>query len=121
MDGFSRPTPTAAAGDEIVILARSGAPGNLQLFNEVTPVGQRLPLVPPLGTVFKAWAPDDEIDRWFALMQRTTTDDEIESYRAGLLTARRPRFRNPVGPDAWFFWAASRALPPRLRPWIEPT
>lgn len=80
---------TAEAADEMVILARSGMPANLQGLNDLTPVGQRLPLVPPLGTVFKAWGPDDEIERWLALMQRTASDDEIERYRAGLAAARR--------------------------------
>lgn len=80
---------TAEVADQMVILARSGMPASLQGLNDVTPVGQRLPLVPPLGTVFKAWASDDEIARWLTLMKRTASDDETERYRAGLAAARR--------------------------------
>lgn len=79
---------TAALGDEIVTLARSGMAGDLRALNDLLPVGQRLPLVPPLGTVFEAWAPPEEIDRWLALVGRTATDDETERYRAGLTAAR---------------------------------
>lgn len=78
---------TTALGDEMVIVARSGVPG-LRTIDELVQVGRRLPLVPPLGTVFKAWAPDAEIERWLALMGRTASDEELERYRAGLLAAR---------------------------------
>lgn len=80
---------TTAIGDEMLIVARTAVPGDLQSLDALVPVGQRLPLVPPLGTVFKAWAGDEEIDRWLALMGRTATDDEMERYRAGLVAARR--------------------------------
>jgi NAD(P)-dependent dehydrogenase (short-subunit alcohol dehydrogenase family) len=40
---------------------------------------------------------------------------EVADKVARLLDARRPRFRNPVGPDAWAFWAVSRTVPPRMR------
>ncbi len=79
---------TAAVGDQIVIVARSGLPGNLRSLNEMVQVGQRLPLVPPLGTVFKAWASEDEIDRWLTLMERNASSEELERYRAGLVAAR---------------------------------
>jgi NAD(P)-dependent dehydrogenase (short-subunit alcohol dehydrogenase family) len=42
---------------------------------------------------------------------------EVADRVARLLDARRPRFRNPVGPDAWVSWALSRTVPPRLRRW----
>jgi NAD(P)-dependent dehydrogenase (short-subunit alcohol dehydrogenase family) len=40
---------------------------------------------------------------------------EVADKVARLLGAKRPRFRNPVGPDAWMFWAVSRTIPPRVR------
>lgn len=40
---------------------------------------------------------------------------EVADKVARLLSARRSRFRNPVGPDAWVFWALSRTIPPRVR------
>lgn len=80
---------TAAVGDEMVIVARSGVPGRLEAINELVQVGRRLPLVPPLGTVFKAWESDDEIERWLALVEQTTSEDQRLRYRAGLAAARR--------------------------------
>lgn len=80
---------TAAVGDEIVILARSGVPRRLAALTDLVQVGQRLPLVPPLGTVFKAWASDEEVERWLALMGRSASPEEIDRYRAGLVAARR--------------------------------
>ncbi|HLF99803.1 MAG TPA: helix-turn-helix domain-containing protein [Acidimicrobiia bacterium] len=80
---------TAEVGDDMVILARSGVPGRLRTLDDLVQIGRRLPLVPPLGTVFRAWAGDDEIERWLALLERTAGDDEIERYRQGLHAARR--------------------------------
>jgi len=78
---------TRALGDEIVIVARSGVPRSPGL-NGLVQVGQRLPLVPPLGTVFKAWATPEEIERWLALVGRDATADEVARYRDGLAAAR---------------------------------
>jgi DNA-binding IclR family transcriptional regulator len=72
---------TAAVGEEMVILARSGMPRGVEA--SVQP-GQRLPLVPPLGSVFMAWAELDEIDRW---LQRAP-DEDIGRYHLALLAAR---------------------------------
>jgi DNA-binding IclR family transcriptional regulator len=48
---------TAAAGGDIVFLARAGEPSPR---SAAVLVGQRLPLLPPLGSVFLAWGdPDD--------------------------------------------------------------
>ncbi len=52
---------SAAIGDEIVILARTGAPRPFEI--TVLP-GQRLPLLPPIGAVFVAWRPPKEIETW---------------------------------------------------------
>ncbi len=52
---------SAAIHDEIVILARAGT---LRPFRVYVEPGQRLPLAPPLGTVFVAWSDADAIDRW---------------------------------------------------------
>ena len=50
-----------AMGDEIVILDRAG---HRRPFGVDVAVGHRVPLVPPLGTVFVAWSPPEEIDEW---------------------------------------------------------
>lgn len=52
---------SAAVGNEIVILARTGAPRPFEI--AVLP-GQRLPLLPPIGAVFVAWRGAQEIQAW---------------------------------------------------------
>jgi DNA-binding IclR family transcriptional regulator len=54
---------SAVIHDEIVILARSGTPRPFGVY--VLP-GQRLPLVPPVGTVFVAWAGDEGVEAYLA-------------------------------------------------------
>jgi DNA-binding IclR family transcriptional regulator len=72
---------TTAVADEMLIVSRAGPPRAL---NSVQP-GQRLPLTPPLGSVFMAWAAEDEIERW---LSRAPAED-AEQYRAGLEWVRR--------------------------------
>lgn len=54
---------TALAGDDIVFLARAGAH---RARGMAVHVGQRVPLVPPLGAVFMAWADDAIVRAWRA-------------------------------------------------------
>lgn len=77
---------TTAMGDEIVVLAREGA---AEPFRVTLDVGQRLPLVPPIGTVFVAWLPPTEIDRWLRRAGRDVTDDRLDRYRAAVDAVRR--------------------------------
>jgi DNA-binding IclR family transcriptional regulator len=70
---------SAVVGSEILILAKSGAPVPLTVS---AVVGQRVPLVPPLATVFFAWAPDLAIAQAFG--EVTLTD----KYRLALRAAR---------------------------------
>jgi DNA-binding IclR family transcriptional regulator len=53
---------TAVVGSEILVLARTGAPAPMA--TSVAP-GQRVPLLPPLATVFFAWSDEDEIAEAF--------------------------------------------------------
>ncbi|MGX6604991.1 flavin reductase [Micromonosporaceae bacterium Da 78-11] len=53
---------SSAVGGEIVLLAAAGTPAEGRPFSRV---GQRLPLVPPLGTVLVAWSPP-ATDAWLA-------------------------------------------------------
>ncbi|HLF39913.1 MAG TPA: helix-turn-helix domain-containing protein [Acidimicrobiia bacterium] len=99
---------TTAVADEMVIVARSGVPSRVATVDELVQVGRRLPLVPPLGTVFKAWAGDDEIERWLAMTGGTVTPDELERSRAGLAAARRRGY--VVGLEADPRAALGRAL-----------
>jgi DNA-binding IclR family transcriptional regulator len=71
-------------GDDIVILATEGvAPAHARDVR----IGQRLPLVPPLGAVFMAWADADAVEHWLA---RGASSDDRDHHRA-LLGAIRAR------------------------------
>src|SRR5438477_12100472 len=50
---------STVVGQEIVILSRSGAP---LPFGTSVSLGQRLPLVPPIGSIFMPWASPEDID-----------------------------------------------------------
>lgn len=86
---------TAIAG-EIVILASAGTSRPLGI--NVQP-GLRLPLVPPLGTVFVAWSGSREIDRWLNRLGPTASDDDLERYRRALDVVRQRGFSVGLGGD----------------------
>ena len=72
-------------------------------------IGQRLPLVPPLGTVFLAWSGPDEIDRWLRHLGPGAADEQLARYRQAVAAVRRRGYS--IGLDA------SRApVPPGPRP-----
>lgn len=85
---------STAIGDEIVILARSGNPRPLGI--DVRP-GQRLPLVPPLGTVFVAWADDREIETWLAKLGPGATEQDRAAAREALRIVRERRYSAALG------------------------
>lgn len=76
---------SAATADEIIFLARAGEP---------TPhgpdlrEGERVPLVPPLGAVFLAWAGEDEVGRWL-LRDPGGPHDRSARHRASLELVRQ--------------------------------
>ena len=86
---------TAIAG-EIVILASAGTSRPLGI--NVQP-GLRLPLVPPLGTVFVAWSGSREIDRWLNRLGPTASDEDLERYRRALDVVRQRGFSVGLGGD----------------------
>jgi DNA-binding IclR family transcriptional regulator len=86
---------TAIAG-EIVILASSGVPRPLGI--NVQP-GLRLPLVPPLGTVFVAWSGAREIDAWLNRLGPDASDDDLDRYRQALEVVRQRGFSVGLGGD----------------------
>jgi flavin reductase (DIM6/NTAB) family NADH-FMN oxidoreductase RutF/DNA-binding IclR family transcriptional regulator len=79
----------AQLGDEVVIVAVAGASGGR---DDGTLVGQRLPFVPPSGSVFAAWSSPAEIGDWLALGRRVPgddgTDDVVARWRRGLQNVR---------------------------------
>jgi DNA-binding IclR family transcriptional regulator len=77
---------SAAIGEEIVFLAASGDPQPLGVHIQI---GARLPLVPPLGTVFVAWSSLAEIDEWLRRLGPNASESELQSYRDAVETVRR--------------------------------
>ena len=79
----------AQLGDEVVIVAVAGASGG---HDDGTLVGQRLPFVPPSGSVFAAWSRAAAIDDWLALGRRVPgddgNDDVVARWRCGLQNVR---------------------------------
>ena len=75
---------SAVVGSEIVILAKNGVPAPL---SATAAIGQRIPLVPPLATVFFAWSQDTAIEGAFSPWTASpsgTASKMTESYRRGL-------------------------------------
>jgi NAD(P)-dependent dehydrogenase (short-subunit alcohol dehydrogenase family) len=65
----------------------------------------------PYGAVVDRLQP-----RLMQIVQRFGRDPRVVAVRiADLLEASRPRFRNPVGADAWALWAAGRLVPAGAR------
>jgi DNA-binding IclR family transcriptional regulator len=85
---------SAAIADEIVILARAGTPRPLGI--NVEP-GQRLPLAPPLGTVFVAWSGPEAIDRWLSHVGPEQSQEDLERYREALATVRERGYSVALG------------------------
>jgi len=71
---------------EIVLLGTAGRPGPMWL---AFTVGQRVPLAPPLGTVFLAWADTAAVDRWLEQLGSNATDAQRSRLRAALSAVRR--------------------------------
>lgn len=88
---------SATMGDEIVILAHSGDLGPLA---PSVQVGHRLPLTPPLGTVFMAWSDPDAIGAWLRRLGPGATDAEVERYRAAVATVRTRGYSLALEADA---------------------
>jgi DNA-binding IclR family transcriptional regulator len=71
---------SAVVGSEIVILAKSGVPAPL---SSTAAIGQRIPLVPPLATVFFAWSQEATVETAFSPWTKGPSR-LTESYRRGL-------------------------------------
>jgi DNA-binding IclR family transcriptional regulator len=54
---------TARTVDEIIFVARAGEPAP---YGPAMREGERVPLVPPFGAVFMAWAPAPDVETWLA-------------------------------------------------------
>jgi DNA-binding IclR family transcriptional regulator len=72
---------SAVVGNEILVMSLEGRPSHQ---NAQMALGQRIPLSPPLGEVFLAWAPSASVDRW---LSRVGNEDGAPEARAHLRNA----------------------------------
>ena len=88
---------SSAMGEEIVFLAVAG---EVIPFGPHVRVGQRVPLAPPIGTVFMAWSLPDEVDTWLhRTVGRPLSADELDRYRNGVRAVRRRGYSVGLEPD----------------------
>lgn len=83
------------AGDEIVLLAGAGIRAHIG--HPPTRVGQRIPLVPPLGAIYLAWQPEARIRRW--LDTAPMTEPRRDEFRMALERVRRRGWSVGLGND----------------------
>lgn len=76
----------AVVAGEIVMLACAGQP---RPFGTSVSAGQRMPLAPPLGTVYMAWAGPDEIDAWLRRLGPDATAAQRARFEAVLNAVRQ--------------------------------
>jgi DNA-binding IclR family transcriptional regulator len=77
---------SVVVGEDIVIVATEGRP---RLEAADVRVGQRLPLVPPIGQVFLAWSPESHIEAWLSRLGRHGGNGWTAHLRRSLGTVRR--------------------------------
>jgi DNA-binding IclR family transcriptional regulator len=87
-----------STAEEMVILAHAGIP---RVSGFAGQAGQRLPLVPPMGTAQMAWATDDEVNAWFGRLGQPITDDLQQHYRDALSEVRRRGYAVGYSVDAY--------------------
>jgi flavin reductase (DIM6/NTAB) family NADH-FMN oxidoreductase RutF/DNA-binding IclR family transcriptional regulator len=66
-------------GDEIIIVASDGH--SRDAVDTTTLVGQRLPYLPPSGSVFAAWAPEPETRQWLRHAPQATWEQHLAALR----------------------------------------
>ena len=72
--------------DEIVTI---GSAGQAYGLGPTDRIGQRMPFVPPLCSVFVAWAGDDAVERWLANLDPQMPAEDAQRYREMVATVRR--------------------------------
>ncbi|MCU1458802.1 MAG: transcriptional regulator, IclR family [Actinomycetia bacterium] len=75
----------APLGDELVMVARVGGS---HAGRTLSRVGDRLPLIPPLGTMYVAWAGDDVVAAWLSRGDASEPPERITGYLRALESAR---------------------------------
>ena len=75
---------TARAGDEVVFVARSGSH---RPRGTPTHVGMRMPLRPPMGSIFYAWSDGPTVETWLR-SSPAKSGAELDRYRRELVAVR---------------------------------
>jgi flavin reductase (DIM6/NTAB) family NADH-FMN oxidoreductase RutF/DNA-binding IclR family transcriptional regulator len=75
----------AAVRDELVTLGSAGRSFGGRAGERI---GQRMPFVPPLGSLFVAWAGPEAVDAWLRRLSADLTEDAAQRYRAMADTVR---------------------------------
>lgn len=76
---------TWASDREEIVLYRSGVARPSSFTGQP---GQRLPLIPPFGTMFLAWAGEERIEDWLSRLGASAGASELDRYRATLASIR---------------------------------
>jgi DNA-binding IclR family transcriptional regulator len=76
---------TSPTDEEIIFVARAG---RASAFGLVLQVGQRVPLQPPLGSVFLAWSSEAKVERWLERAEPPLTVDDVDHQRHTLAAVR---------------------------------
>lgn len=66
---------TAPTDDEIIVV---GTAGEASEFGSALPIGHRVPLNPPLGSVFLAWSTPGRIEQWLSRARPPFSPAEVE-------------------------------------------
>ncbi|MHB1582674.1 MAG: helix-turn-helix domain-containing protein [Acidimicrobiales bacterium] len=80
---------SVVVADQIVVVALAGRP---RARGADVRVGQRVPMIPPLGPVFIAWSPDEAVDRWLDALGPGDGPAERAHYRATLASVAERGF-----------------------------
>jgi flavin reductase (DIM6/NTAB) family NADH-FMN oxidoreductase RutF/DNA-binding IclR family transcriptional regulator len=95
----------AQIDDEVIIVASAGqARDHRDDIASATLVGQRLPHLPPSGSIFAAWSPDGQRERWLRLAPASTREQHRDAlrlvrergYSLGLLSAAQREFASAL-------------------------
>jgi DNA-binding IclR family transcriptional regulator len=88
---------SAVIDNDMVILARTASQ---ESFGVSVRLGSRFPLVPPLGTVFLAWADRDRVRRWLAGLPPGLSASSRDRYLDALTVVRERGYSVAIGRGA---------------------
>jgi DNA-binding IclR family transcriptional regulator len=87
---------SAVIDNDMVILAKTASQ---ESFGVTVRLGSRFPLVPPLGTVFLAWADSNRVRRWLAGLPPDVNAGARDRYLDALTVVRQRGYSVAIGGD----------------------